>query len=105
MLFCTWDIFNDHDKDPDICYISIISNLSDHPTRSPTATPNLERQNSDHEVPGWELLEVSQALYPVPVPPGEGPVHVTLLCPTQLYTQGVHSNTNTASLAHQPVNA
>ena len=104
-ILYTGEIFIYHDQDPDICYISAILNLSHHPARPPTAAPNLERKNSDSEPPGWELLQVSQALYPIPVPPGEGPVHVTLLGPAKLYAQGVHSNTNTASLAHQPVNA
>ena len=79
-MICTGDTLIYHDRAP---------------------TPNLERQDSDSETPGWELLllQVSCILFPIPVPPGESPLRVTLLVHAKLYTQGVHFNNNTASLS------
>jgi len=91
-------------------------------------TTYIEGEGSEGEPPGGQLLQVSQALQPVPVPYGEGPVDVARLAPAQLDAQAVHAHswsgwqqgiflvsilifchikllTHEVSIGHKPVNA
>ena len=75
-----------------------------HPAGPPTAALYVEGQHSDRGAGLGHLLQVGQTLQPVLVGAGQPPVHVAALCPTQLNTEGVHTNADKACVIKKPIN-
>merc|ERR1719509_162522 len=86
-------------------YIWAILEASHDPAGPPASSDYIEGEGGEGEPPGGQLLQVSQALQPVPVPYGEGPVDVARLAPAQLDAQAVHAHSHEVSIGHKPVNA